>query len=547
MANQDNVNMIRVQEQDGIAPPPRYLLWIAIGLFVLLIAGGIGAFLFIQNRPPLVTLFDLGLKFAVVLTIGSLILAVLFRKRLPRFLLPVLIVILVLAWLVGSGAFVLVYRNSLAPGQREATKSLLPFMAAFDPPLPPPDTSLPTPVPAQEGDISPADLLNAPLGGKSTPVPTVDAPAMIQIEPSPTLAPTAEPTLIPTAIPTEAPEVTQAAEAADTNVSVQGVSVNNSAVLPASARLFGFTVVKQTWNNCGPANITMALSYYGWTQGQEVAQSYLRPDKEDKNVNPSEIVAFVNEQTGVRALARVGGTMQLLKSFLANNIPIVIETGYMYEGSSWLGHYQTVVGYDDMAGSFYVYDSYLGTGDNGGGLPKLYTDFDRDWEHFNRTFIAVYKQEDENLVRTLLGDWADVNWAAEYAAETAREEARANPQNSFAWNNLGASLARLGKYEEAAVAFDQARRLGTLPWRITLYQFGMFESYYNVQRYDDVLALVNANLNNGGDYIEETYFWRGQVETALGEKTKAAESFRRALQHNPRFAAAQDALNALSA
>ena len=41
----------------------------------------------------------------------------------------------------------------------------------------------------------------------------------------------------------------------------------------------------------------------------------------------------------------------MLKRLLANNLPVIIETGYMYEGSSWLGHYQTVVGYDDLLAS----------------------------------------------------------------------------------------------------------------------------------------------------------------------------------------------------
>jgi hypothetical protein len=545
MANQDQY-YIRVDEPEGVAPPPRFLLWLIIGLFLLLVVGGVGVFLFIQNRPPLVTVFDLGIKLAIVVTLVSLVGVVIFRKRLPRWFMPGVVVVIVLAWLVGGTAFVTVYRNSLAPGQREAAKSILPFLTAFDPPLPPPDTSLPTPIPGGENSISPNDLLSAPLGGASgeatsvsTAVPTADAPAAIQVEPTATYTATPQPTA------TLAP--TQGAQPTDSAADQQGNSgASNSSFVAASAHLYGFTVVKQTWNNCGPANITMALSYYGWTEGQEVAQAYLRPDKEDKNVSPSEIVTFVNEETGVRALARVGGTMDLLKGLLANNIPVLIETGYMYEGSSWLGHYQTVVGYDNSLGIFYIYDSYLGAGESGAGLAKTYAEFDRDWEAFNRTFIVVYRQEEEGTVRNLLGDWGDVTWATQYAAEVAQAEAQRNPQNSFAWFNLGSSLTRLEQYEQAAVAFDQARRIGTLPWRITLYQFSPFEAYFQVGRYDEVMALVNANLNNGGDYIEETYYWQGRVLEAQGDAANAAQSFRRALQHNPRYAAAQNALNALA-
>jgi tetratricopeptide (TPR) repeat protein len=102
----------------------------------------------------------------------------------------------------------------------------------------------------------------------------------------------------------------------------------------------------------------------------------------------------------------------------------------------------------------------------------------------------------------------------------------------------------MGRYEEAARAFDKARQIG-VPWRMTLYQFGPFEAYYNVGRYDDVMALVNANLNNGGEYVEETYYWQGQVEAAEGQPQRALQSFKTALAHNPRFAAAQEALDKL--
>jgi hypothetical protein len=547
MGNQENINYIRIDDEDVIAPPPRILMWLVVGVFLLLVAGGAGFILYTQaSTLGLSALFDIGIKLAVVVTLGGIAAAILFRKRLPRGVPVGIMVLLVLAWVIGGTAFAMVYRNSLAPGQRETAKFYLPFMQLFDPPLPPPDSSLPTPIPAESGGISPEDLLGAPLGGASTPVPTAVIPAaVVPAEASPTAMPTATAATIEASPTPEATATTAPTEAAAISEPAQDAVVSSVAQPPTSAHLFGFTAVKQTWNNCGPANITMALSYYGWTEGQEVAQAYLRPDKEDKNVNPSEIVAFVNENTGVRALTRIGGEMDLLKNFLANNIPVLIETGYMYEGSSWLGHYQTVVGYDDSLDVFFVYDSYLGSGDNGAGLPKSYDTFDKDWENFNRTFIVVYTQEDENKVRTILGNWADPNWAAEYARQIAQAEAIDNPQNPFAWYNLGSSLTRLGRYDEAAAAYDQSRRVGEIPWRITLYQFGPFEAYFNTERYDEVLALVNSNLNNGGEYVEETYYWQGKVLAVQGDSAGAADSFRRALNHNPRFLAAQDALAAL--
>ncbi|MCA0452791.1 MAG: C39 family peptidase [Chloroflexi bacterium] len=553
---------------DGIAPPPRYLLVGVIGIFLLLVLGAVGGYILIQSQFSMSVLLQLAviaLPLVVLITIGA---AIAFRKQLPRRFALWLTLGWVVLGIIGMIGFTLVFRNSLEPGQRETVKHYLPFMAIFAPPLPPVNSSLPTPE-AVQSDITADDLLSssfdlAPATTEPTTEPTIaivvpptDEPApTVELTPSPVMqslvtavvTSAASATVPPTAtseptvqnVPTDVPQPTQAA--------VSPVTVNQSVSqpqAPLTALLTGITPVKQGWNNCGPANITMALSYYGWTQSQDYALSYLKPDREDKNVNPWELVNFVNEQSQIRALYRVGGDMQLIKRLVSSGLPVLIETGYMFEGSDWLGHYQTVVGYDDTKQLFFVYDSYLGTGENGNGMPKTYEDFDNFWENFNRTFIVLYKPDEEGLVRSILGDRADVTKANELAAQTAQQEATANPQNAFAWFNLGSSLTRLGKYQQAAAAFDKARQVG-LHWRMTLYQFTPFEAYFNVGRYEEIMSLTNANLLNGGQYVEETYYWQGKVYAAENDTAKASEAFRKALARNRNYTAAQDALNALS-
>jgi hypothetical protein len=548
MSNQQINRMRYAEDHDGVAPPPRLLLALAIALLGLFAIGIIAALLVMILRPAPSQLLEIGIIAIPAIVIGTLLASVLFRRWLPRRFTVILIALWLIAAIVGGTAFIIIFRSSLAPGQRETVKNYLPFMEIFAPPLPPADTSLPTPMPEMQSGISAEDLLNDPFGGGlSTPLPPTELPQVI----APTTPPQ-EPTQAATLIPTATPVVTATlpptqAALVPTQANAFAVSTNLPPVRPSAHRLYGITPVKQGWNNCGPANITMALSYYGWKQDQEVAVSYLKPDREDKNVNPWELVDFVRSQSGVLALTRIGGDMELLKQIISNGFPVVVETGYLYEGSDWLGHYQTVVGYDDSLRVFYIYDSYLGAGENGSGIPESYENFDRYWQNFNRTFVVLYRAEEEITIRTLLGDRADVTRAAEIALQTAQDEARANPQNAFAWFNLGSSFAALGEYEKAASAFDKARQLGTLPWRITLYQFGPFESYYNVGRYDDIVFLVDANFNNGGQYVEEIWYWRGKVLAARGETTQAASSFRQALQRHPGFAAAAEALKSLPA
>jgi hypothetical protein len=484
----------------------------------------------------------------------------------PRLLFWLVIGLFILA-IVGSITGILVFRSVLQPGQQQRVIGVLPFMTVFLN-RPPADATLPTVEPgANTSGITADQLLDLPLAGDETQEaaaePGAEATALpVSLLPTATSTATDTPTPLPTALPTAIPTMeavisvanltgvqvanAEAAPAQDEAMSVQPVPQSVALDIPSDARLFGFTPIEQTWNNCGPANITMALSYYSWQEDQTYAAGFLKPDREDKNVSPTEMVAFVNDETGVKAITRIGGSVDLLKEFLAAGFPVLIETGYAPEGYDWIGHYRTVVGYDDSQGAFYVYDSYLGTGAAGEGLTVPYDEFDHDWQAFNRVFIVVYLADRESEVATILGDLADPMGAAEHAFEVAQAEARENPQSQFAWFNMGTSLTRMGDYERAAAAYDRANQIG-LHFRMLWYQFGPFEAYFNVGRYDDVLAYVNVNLSNGGEYVEETYYWQGRVYEQQGRTAQAADAFRIALMHNPNYIAAQEALDALNA
>lgn len=475
----------------------------------------------------------------------------------PRWLFWGVIGAFVLGILAVIGA-VAAFRFVLEPAQQERVMDALPFMEAFLPPRPAADAVLPTPETAGSGDISPEDLLLG-LDGTGTATPeaeaVIDEPTLAATvetpEPSPTLAPTSESTatLQPTAVATDvSAEPTESSAAAPTPEAASAQTVSNAdAIIPRNVRLTGFNYQKQTWNNCGPANITMALSYYGWQQDQAFAAQFLKPGgREDKNVSPSEMAAFVNEQSNVEAIARVGGTVDLLKQLVANNIPVIIESGSMPEGYEWLGHYRTVVGYDDNQGVFFVLDSFVGSENPGAGVVESYPRFDEDWKQFNRTFIVVYEPQRADLVERIMGDYMDEQAAAQIALERATQEATENTTDGHAWFNMGSSLVMLGDYERAALAFDRARVEG-IPWRMTWYQFGPFEAYLGSGRVNEVLSLVDANLGNGGEYVEETYYWQGRALAALGRTNEAASAYRSALRRNPRYVEAQSALNALGA
>ena len=544
----------RNSEAETLNAPPRFLLWLVIVIFFLLIVGVLAGFSYFSGGERLLSLVPfagIALAGLILAVIGG---AVVFRRSLPRLMwlwVTILAVILVAGLGVGG---LYAYQNILPPRYQEQMITEVPFMRAFMRATPE-GGIIPT-VPPHTGGISPDDLLNLTVDTETaipptdismvegtqeaTTAPIVAPPTATPLQsPTPTTEP---PTAITrtTAVPTPEPPTTIAPTAAPQDPSTaQSVAAINR---PAAQRMYGFTYVRETWNNCGPANITMVLSHYGWRQTQEFAASYLKPNPEDKNVSPAEMVNFVRTQTQISAITRIGGDMEMLKDLIAANIPVIIETGYSLEGESWLGHYQTIVGYDDTQSVFYIYDSWLGTGTGDAGMTEHYSDFDSRWQAFNRTFIVVYEKDREGTVQQILGDRADVTKADQHALDVAVAEAKASPQNGFAWFNIGTAYDKLGQYDKAAAAYDRAFKLQVLPFRMLWYQFGPFDAYFQTGRYDDVLALATNNISSAGQYVEETFYWQGKVYQAQGKMADASAAFQKALAQNPNMQAARDAL-----
>ncbi|MCA9974018.1 MAG: C39 family peptidase [Anaerolineales bacterium] len=360
-----------------------------------------------------------------------------------------------------------------------------------------------------------------------TPVPTVTPAAAGQ-----TAVPTAEPPATPSLTPLPTPTLPP---------------------IPPAARLEGISHHFQTWNNCGPATMAMTLSYFDHFVTQSDVATVLKPDPEDRNVSPEEMAAYVNAQTPFQATYRVNGTRAQLQRFVANGIPVIIEIGIDPPGEfrwlGWYGHYLLVVAYDEAREQFWVYDSWFGTSEeplqnaHPDGRILTYAELETYWTHFNRSYIPLYPPEQADLVADIVGAAMDdaVMWREAYARVQA--DAAAAPDNAFNWFNLGTVANALGQYEDAALAFDQARAIG-LPWRMLWYQFGPYEAYYQVGRYEDILLLADRTLQDR-PYFEESYYYKGLALAALGRTPEARENLEKAAAFNPNFAAAAQALAGL--
>ena len=294
------------------------------------------------------------------------------------------------------------------------------------------------------------------------------------------------------------------------------------------------------WNNCGPANLAMALSYWRWEGDQRDTAAYMKPNSRDKNVMPYEMAQYVLDETEYSVFLRVGGDLETLKDFISAGYPVIVEKGFEGAGfNGWMGHYEVVNGYDDEKAVFYVQDSYKGP-----DLEVPYDVMETQWQAFNYTYLVVYPPEKNPEVVRLLGVNADKQANFKEAEKKARAESETLDGRDlfFALFNLGTNLVYQQDYTGASIAYDAAfANYLTIPeeerpWRMLWYQTGPYFAYYYTGRYQDVIDLATTTLNAMSEPIlEESYYWRGKAKLAIGDKEGAIKDFEKSIKVHPDF------------
>lgn len=344
----------------------------------------------------------------------------------------------------------------------------------------------------------------------NTPTPTITP----SVTPTPVLSPT--PTLTPTSI-------------------------------PESITLTGVPHEYQSFNNCGPANLSMLLNYWGWEGDQRTTKAFLRPNEDDSNVMPEEMVAFIESNTDLSAIVRYGGDIPTLKKLVAAGFPVIIEIGHHPPDDWWMGHYLVVNGYNDAWMRLITQDSLIMA-----DFPIPYQELESHWwRDFNNVYVVAYPITREADIISILGDNFDQEENLRLSLRKVEYELPALTGRDlfFGYLNQAELLFKLGNQEEAARIYDQAfSHYNTLdekqrPWRVLWYRVNAYQTYYEVNRFQSVIDLASttlAFLNKRG--LEESHYWRGLAYQALGEMDKARFDYEIAIQLRPTY---QEALLAL--
>ncbi|MEX2013108.1 MAG: C39 family peptidase, partial [Candidatus Levyibacteriota bacterium] len=301
------------------------------------------------------------------------------------------------------------------------------------------------------------------------------------------------------------------------------------------------THVFQTFNNCGPAAFSMALSYYGINVSQQELGQALRPyqnpqgNNDDKSTTLEELAAKSKDYDLI-PFHRPGGTIEIMKQFISYNMPVITRT-FLTEGED-IGHYRVVRGYDDTTGELIQDDSLQNK-----NLKYSYDDFNLLWQKFNYEYLVLIPKEKEEIAKSILGENYDPKTAWENALRQAQGKLDESPNDIYSRFNLSVALYHSGDYQRSVEEFERVR--SQLTFRTLWYQIEPIQAHFELGNYDRVFQLTDGILNNHNRAFSELYLIRGEIYKKQGNTELARAEFEKAVFYNVNLKSAQEALNSL--
>lgn len=295
----------------------------------------------------------------------------------------------------------------------------------------------------------------------------------------------------------------------------------------------------QSFNNCGPAALSMALSYYGINKSQAELGQDLRPyqipsgDNDDKSVTLEEL-AEKSKGFNLVPYHRPNGDIEKIKLFITYDIPVITRT-YLKDGED-VGHYRVIKGYTP---SEIIQDDSL----QGKNLRYSFDSFNSLWEDFSFEYLVLVPKEKIEIAEAILGEDRDETAAWRSAVRLSEDRLNKNPNDTVARFNLSVALYEVSDYKRSVEEFEKVEN--KLSFRTLWYQIEPIKSYYELGNYQRVFQITDRVLNYHNRAFSELYLLRGEIYKKQGDLTAARSEFEKAVLYNRNLKSAQDALNAL--
>jgi len=297
----------------------------------------------------------------------------------------------------------------------------------------------------------------------------------------------------------------------------------------------------QTFNNCGPAALSMVLRFYGINVGQAEIGNALRPyqipggDNDDKSVTLEEL-GEKSKEYGFIPYHRPMGNPEIVKQFIANDMPVIART--LTKPNEDIGHYRVIKGYDEIAGTFLQDDSLQNK-----NLTYSYSDFNEIWKKFNYEYLVLVPKNKQKIAERILGENLNKETAWQNAVKNSKNELFINPNDIYARFNLSVAYFNVGQFEQSAEEFEKVENL--LPFRTLWYQIEPIQAYYELGNYDRVFEITDRVLGYYNRAFSELYILRGKIYQKQGNNELAKQEFEKAVFYNANLKEAKDLLNSV--
>lgn len=297
----------------------------------------------------------------------------------------------------------------------------------------------------------------------------------------------------------------------------------------------------QTFNNCGPASLSMALRFFGLDVSQQTLGQALRPyqhpkgDNDDKSVTLEEL-ALEAQKYGFNTYHRPAGDIEIIIQLIAIDLPVITRT--WLKPNDDIGHYRLVKGYDESQQTLIQDDSLQGK-----NLSYTYEEFNLIWEKFNYEYLVLVPEEKTELVEDILGDNAVEHNAWQEAIRISTQALGRNPADVSARLNLSVALYNIGDYKGSVTEFENIEN--NLPQKALWYQIEPIYAYYELENYSRVFEITDRILDNGNRAFSELYLIRGNSYLNQGQRQAARSEFEKAVLYNRNMVEAKNALESL--
>lgn len=275
----------------------------------------------------------------------------------------------------------------------------------------------------------------------------------------------------------------------------------------------------------------MALSYYGIFVSQEVLGDQIRPYQiadgvnDDKSATLYEL-ARKGQEYGFTPYHRPGGDVNLIRHFVANDIPVITRT--LTAVGEDIGHFRVIKGYDEQRRVIIQDDSLQGS-----NLEYSYDEFSTLWTAFSYEYLVLVPQEKVERAELIMGENLDEETAWKNAIKASERQILVDPDDVYAKFNKLVALYNLGQYSQAINIYEQIE--SSLPPRTLWYQIEPIVAYQKMGMNEKVLEMTDNLIWNENRAFSEVYQIRAEVYESQGNGELAKENFDKAIFYNKYF------------